>query len=380
MSYFPLDFLKQVGALEGKYQDVVNAVGSLLGIDISHVSEDEFMRVVLDPRFLNDDMQETFGKREGLLAEISDACSKNVGTLENLLGYNVGDLDTGYYTAGEWRELFTVQTLVDTWQKFKQVYRINSVLGTELCQSDDPKLSFNDLKALPYNSFYLDFDDLCIKELSGFRGCFVDVRDVSEDVIAISLVYVYGEGLYFSSYGILSNLTLKKDLAVGVKVLGDFESEANVVTSVLASKELRENDDRLRESVKGVKLNHKAVIDFVYQCLKYLVSYKPDVVESPVTAKTYRKSNVIKNKFSEIHMDDVGFVWGAEFSRRMSEYQRKASSYGSGKGSPKRPHSIRGHWHKHWVGSSNNRKLVVMWHEPTFTGGGTSNVEIHSVR
>lgn len=45
------------------------------------------------------------------------------------------------------------------------------------------------------------------------------------------------------------------------------------------------------------------------------------------------------------------------------------------KGSPKRPHSRKGHWHHFWTGSKNsdNRKLELRWLSPTFINGKINN-------
>lgn len=66
---------------------------------------------------------------------------------------------------------------------------------------------------------------------------------------------------------------------------------------------------------------------------------------------------------------------GYKVGKAIRAYDGEKST-STGAGTPKRPHSRRGHWHHFWVGSRNdvdNRKLVLKWVAPTIVHADKDN-------
>lgn len=71
-------------------------------------------------------------------------------------------------------------------------------------------------------------------------------------------------------------------------------------------------------------------------------------------------------KASDVAAFDIGVRIGASI-RRAAQYNSPARVSEPGTGSPKRPHSRRGHWHHYWTGPhTGKRELVLKWTPPTF--------------
>lgn len=51
--------------------------------------------------------------------------------------------------------------------------------------------------------------------------------------------------------------------------------------------------------------------------------------------------------------------------------------------SPKSSHYRSAHWHHYWVGSGEDKKLIIKWVEGVFVNGGkeeAENIQIHKVK
>ncbi len=64
---------------------------------------------------------------------------------------------------------------------------------------------------------------------------------------------------------------------------------------------------------------------FMLNALLYLCSENAEIRENAVTKNTYRPSNRVRNRFSEIRKMDCGFVYGSEVRkhRKVHEEQQK---------------------------------------------------------
>lgn len=126
------------------------------------------------------------------------------------------------------------------------------------------------------------------------------------------------------------------------------------------------------------------------QLVLYLCAENKEVSENPEQKRITRiprKKEYIRDKFREVQMWDCG-VNITETIRKFgrshaagtvsvnNETQREIS------GTPKRPHSRRGHWHHYWTGhiGTQDRKLVLKWVAPTFIHAGTAAVQINVVQ
>ena len=259
------------------------------------------------------------------------------------------------------RDLIWMPRIIDDWSKFKQVYKLDNTFAHELVQTDKLVMYSDNLTRLPYDTFYIDTED--VSDISYVHGIFVKVFPC-DDFWHIIILACVDDYIMYSMYELLN-----------------FDETGIVNITINNQKvDIQKYTQDLSELENDGEFHLSYVKRLVYQMLLYLTCDKPDIKESEVTKKTYRPATTVKNKFSEIKMDDVGAVWGAVYRKNISQYKSTGEFSGRGAGISKRPHAIRAHWHRHWVGSGNNKELVLRWHEPTFTGSGIISAEVHKVQ
>ena len=114
--------------------------------------------------------------------------------------------------------------------------------------------------------------------------------------------------------------------------------------------------------------------DLLLNGLAYLCSRNADIaaVYSPVKEK--RRNNAKRRSNATWH--EVGYRIGTE----LRNYNRTKSERGEKTGRKVRPHMRRAHWHRYWVGSGKERRLVLKWLAPTMVGVGVESATLHRVR
>lgn len=115
----------------------------------------------------------------------------------------------------------------------------------------------------------------------------------------------------------------------------------------------------------------------------YVCSAEADIAPNPEHSKITRRSTVIRDKYREVEVQDVGVRIGSVLRR--AKQQHTAASKSDTGGTKKRPHTRRGHWHHYWTGAKSDpdaRKLVLKWTHPVLVGGSKDNnvVTIHPVK
>ena len=117
-----------------------------------------------------------------------------------------------------------------------------------------------------------------------------------------------------------------------------------------------------------------APVLFAMQIVLYLQAQNADVQRvpnKPKKKKSKTKSVVRKNS----KPPKVVYV-GYRVGRILRDYDEAAKSTSTGTGTPKRPHSRRGHWHHFWTGAKDKpaeRRLVLQWVAPTMVHGEQPN-------
>ena len=137
------------------------------------------------------------------------------------------------------------------------------------------------------------------------------------------------------------------------------------------------------KSVNDNNLNRNEAGFFIYQLLTYMVSHEPQIEESPITKSTYRppkQGAVIKNKFSEIQMHDIGIRFGKSFREQKKKYKCDTflTRHLENKRKSPIPHFRCAHWQGYWVGKGRTDH-VVRWIEPVFVNGEVNDVVIHKI-
>lgn len=130
---------------------------------------------------------------------------------------------------------------------------------------------------------------------------------------------------------------------------------------------------RTIENVTAISKFADRTIELVSRLLQlvlYICADNTEIDENPDQQKiTRRAAGQIKDKFREVRKWDVGvrttkLIRNIKSSDKYVHYNDVSET----KGTPKRPHVRRGHYHHYWVGSRNSseRRLVLRWVAPTF--------------
>ena len=113
---------------------------------------------------------------------------------------------------------------------------------------------------------------------------------------------------------------------------------------------------------------------FAIQIVLYLQAQNADMQDATVPKKK-KKSNKKSTAQSRTKSPKIVYV-GYKVGKILRSYNEDAKSTSTGTGTPKRPHSRRGHWHHFWTGAKDKpeeRKLVLKWVAPTMIHGEQPN-------
>lgn len=243
--------------------------------------------------------------------------------------------------------------VIKQWELNKQVFKFDKDLISELVKTDSLCFTKDAFKYLPFSTFYLDFSDntdICDKILG--KGIFVSVR-LSDDIWHLHLCKVTDTHYFPARIS--------------------FPNDTGSVPVVADVKETKLYDWSPIDRVTCISVTSKTVDNSLYdvvviQLLTYLASLNPDIVESELTKRTYKKRvGLPKNKFSEIQSWDVGVRFGTAF-RKWSEAQNdniKTAVFSSPSESSEatttkrvvRPHIRRAHWQHYWYGKKDEPRV-----------------------
>lgn len=259
----------------------------------------------------------------------------------------------------EWREGFTMVRNCYKWTRNKIIYQIDKDFETELLKTTgDCKIPYSMLKSLPYDCFYLEFQE--DSEFSEFGGFFVNIVPYFEDYI-IDIQRITHKEIVYSAMICIG----KRARGFGTETYVDENGEKGFIFNgnlaecdhkgVSYYKESDEVNKRLVEHMK-----------FVLQFIIYLCADNKDIKLSSESEQTYRKPTVIKNKYSEIRKYEVGFKIGkavrvykkkiADYEKSEAKKQRQQGVHASGY--TMKPHMRAAHWHTYWAGKGRTEKRL----------------------
>ena len=269
-----------------------------------------------------------------------------------------------------WKEMLSMAAMVELFRQHKQVYDFDPDFVSDLSKTDGIKFYPSLLRRLPYDTFYLDFTR--IKEFRPFDGMFVHV-EVKEDDSVLLLGYRTFRETFYSCNSVLSK---KEQLTDGNMVYYDYKrSFLRYRSEILLDDSVKEYAGIDPDFVLSNE-NFPDIWMFLVQALMYLASKEPDVKENPKTKKTYRKSDKVRDKFSEIQQWDVGVRYGTKIRKIKKEASIEDAVSGDdlpssikSRKSP-RPHSRCAHWQHYWTGPGRTI-LELKWIEPTFVGAAS---------
>ena len=248
---------------------------------------------------------------------------------------------------------------VAPWRKDKQVYAIDPDLLKALMGQANEYTSIPSevLLRLPHRSIYVDFGDHAVGCL---EGMFIHLEhDIEEGWIELRLLLL------------IAGETICIPICIDDEDLCDDLNES-MELAIEQSKELIEHNkaygiDILQEFRLAMPdYDESTITNFVSGLLQvalYFCSARQDIEENKTQQSVYRKSEAIKDKFSEIRRWDLGYNEGTQI-RRFRESQNEEC-----KNATTKPAQVRkGRWHHAWTGKGAEKRLRLAWLSPTMLG------------
>jgi len=261
------------------------------------------------------------------------------------------------------------------WSQNKQVFKFDKDFVDELIKTEEIKLYEGIFDHLPFEYFIIDFSDnkTVRDEIKGdalLIHVYKKPRSDNKEYYYIELIkmdyergYIYRDTLWFPNEDYIEKYE-------------EWVEEGVVF------------DEAKKASFKEAT-NRGIYRLLVVQALTYLASSERDIKENETTQRTYRKPdpNFIKNKFSEVRIQDVGMRFGSAVrswykTKQMEENTSAAENIKNGSHSAHRPHFRRAHWHTYCYGKNHSERKVVWQHEMAInmSFGKDAGVVVHKAK
>ena len=363
--YTPLKFINQMegyftGASEGKY---ANSLATRLCLEYISKNRGEVYEDFSKIRKYDFSKISKYNDKAISLDKYNDLFAK----LGRALGVYLPNT-----TIEDYVSLLIYYDVYDIWRKNKLSYLVDSTLFDTLSNAKLPSLAPLDcLTKLPANCFYIDYNGRGCDFCDDLEGSFVSVSNTNNRIIIVLLHLVRSKSM---------NRVLYLTTAFGLELSGG-------TTVTFSTKVDRSVNEVTCEDGVVRTVNNTKIANFIYNFLIYLHASNKDVKVSERTKSNHDKViKQIKNQFKEVKEFEVGFSYGRTISEHSTRYK-----YIGGKeeeNTSKRvvsSHYRSAHWHHYWVGSGENKKLVMKWIEGVFVrGNGNSdeakNVSVHKVK
>lgn len=264
--------------------------------------------------------------------------------------YKIEDMPGSFIRSGmtqeqritEWREYISMLRNAKKWNQNKIIYRVDSDFEKELIQTEGTKIPYSILDNIPFDCFYIEFDQNTI--FYQYHGVYINIFRTKENWFFTLNRITHDEVTYHSCIA-----TGENTFGFGIKEYEENGEKGFFFTG--------EGMDLSKSPIETLPFNSNLfeMNRFVLNFILYLCSDKNDVVLSDESMQTYRKPNIIKNKYSEIRKYDVGHKLG----KLVREYKKRdKKTYPNG--TSKRPHIRRPHWAKYHIGKGRT-KTILRW-------------------
>ena len=326
--------------------------------------------------FISDDFYNIYSKHP--YNDISRLLKNN----EQLIIEATSDYPDEIDITTEWKDLYLAPVIIEEWSKAKQVYKPDSDFANALLLTKKLELSESMIEHLPCKLFYVDTSEC--DNFQGIAGIFIYVsHNKAKKTLDIVLYSLTNDLIYFSFY---TGGKFDKNGLIKLEYEELHDKEYIMFNPYFLSDETMENMELIKK--KDLTISRKAVSIFAIQMIAYLSIEKPDIIESEHTKHTYKKptsQQKIKNKWSEVNIEEVGVKYGPNFRKTIQLYKSSTheSSSNSENSDKKRkspvPHFRCAHWHKYLVGEG-RKDILVKWIEPVFVGNSEpKSIIIHKV-
>lgn len=355
MLYAPLRFMSvdeiDHEELSNHAMEIFNTELAPLGLKANH--PDDIAKILWDRAYLDESKWKQVMKTL-VSGGFSNVLDKYVGVPQNKINY-----------VAEISDFFLIPTYTELWAKDKQVYKMDNTFAKFLVKTDKFSLHKKSVEDLQHKHFYLDLESC--KDFGKACGVFVNVVSSEKSVVVVyfildesSVVYsgnitgLYGED-DFVKFSVDELVPKEHDNPWGITPV---EQYLNIKI-----------DDNSKE------ISHRQIVPLILQLLTYMGVKDKDIKENATTKTTYKKrvdangKPIVKNKFSEIQMYDVGFIKGKELHIYLDTEETKTRKGHTKQGGyTVRPHIRNAHWQHYWTGKG-RVNYEVRWIEPSFVNG-----------
>lgn len=226
------------------------------------------------------------------------------------------------------------------------------------------KMSWDDLKDYPvdiFNQLPMDCFAIMMNEDCVIDGLIFDTMIIINDrKHVINLESTYGPIHKSSGIQVIFSKAGNKDAPVGFFGFSNIEPtpgfdmnfeqlyEANLDAFV---------PDETRDSFKKK-------LEFLLPYILYIISKNAEISQPVENKKVYKPFKFEpKHRYREVKT----LVCGKEYGNKIRAFKKLQSDRGtSGVGSVRAPHIRRAHYHRYWVGSGDDRHVVIKWVEATY--------------
>lgn len=263
-----------------------------------------------------------------------------------------------------------------SWRLHKQVYQFTPEMEEMLMKQNDNKdiiVPVDVFDNLPYQCIYIK-----LNQNDEYDGFFVHFDDnTTAKRLELRLLFLDKNNDWKALF-----LFIEKGKTLKDNIINILEENERIK---------RASHIKLSSSKEDLIQNYIDMIGPYLQLILYICAENKEIEENPKQKKITKKpknKNFIKDKYREVQIWDLGL----QTTEAIRKYNKSHSTFHhdtedtdihtTGNGTPKRPHSRRGHWHHYWTGAkgTQERKLVLKWVAPTFIHSGTKAVQINIVK
>ena len=288
----------------------------------------------------------------------------------------------------EWKDMLGVEQVLNKWKQFKMVYKIDNDFFHEIKKTENIVTSYEMFKQLPFDCFFIDLTD--VKNISDFKGAWVYIKHENKhnrNFVGVNIYMVMNEDPTFFSYYSWYNFTEESEVTWNQEDLPDSDF---VVRSIkITENETMDEYLNIEGEYTKIEFDHdprKEIISTIFQIMAFIAIDASDISENATTKRTYkprREGSVIKNKFSEVRMWDVGIRYGKAIHAAKQEYKKHLVQEQGAQNAqdaqenrkPIRPHIRRAHWHKYHVGKG-RKETKVLWIAPVYVCGNGKEIPV----
>lgn len=234
-----------------------------------------------------------------------------------------GKIMAASMTSMLYANVFTTMILAD-WKGNKQVYCVPKEFYKMLAEAEDFLIEMSVFKYLPFETFYLEFQDHAQAE-----GVLVRFMPKTSE---LTFCIIFKENCDYVEGGLNGGFFSPSDN-------GSFKNFVKKQAEQLPG---APDDEGL--------LVIQEILKVLLQASMYLCTKTADIEENPVQKNIYKQSNVIRNRYAEIRKWDVGMRVVKEHKRLNREAQAQTHKQTAEGRKRPRQHWRKAHWHTYLVG------------------------------